>query len=178
MRGAALRDRLRRYRQIERLRRDGLAVAWSAELQWDREATLRFGRGCRIGRHSMVSIVRSDSGGSPGELILGDHVQVGEYNNIRPGECKVTFGSRVLLAQFVSIIGSNHLVRTDGSIAWDEIDTDKRDVEIGDDCWIGAGALILPGVKLGAKTVVGAGAVVTRSSPGGTKLVGSPARPL
>jgi maltose O-acetyltransferase len=90
----------------------------------------------------------------------------------------VTFGSRVLLGQFVSVIGSNHLVRPDGTVAWDEIDSGKRDVAIGNDCWIGAGAMILPGVALGPKTVVGAGAVVTRSFPGGAKLVGSPARPL
>lgn len=52
-------------------------------------------------------------------------------------------------------------------------------IEIGRDCWLGVGAVILPGVRLGDKTIVGANAVVTRSFPeGGLTLVGVPARPI
>lgn len=49
-------------------------------------------------------------------------------------------------------------------------------VEIGSDVWIGAGAIILPGVKIGHHAVVGAGAVVTGNVEGGEIVVGVPAR--
>ena len=49
-------------------------------------------------------------------------------------------------------------------------------VEIGADVWVGAGALILPGVRIGARTVIGAGSVVTRSIPEGVLAVGNPCR--
>jgi acetyltransferase-like isoleucine patch superfamily enzyme len=51
-------------------------------------------------------------------------------------------------------------------------------IRIGDHCWLGMNAIILPGVHLGPHTVVGAGAIVTRSYPDGhVTLVGNPARP-
>lgn len=51
-------------------------------------------------------------------------------------------------------------------------------VRIGRNCWIGAGAIILPGVTIGDDTVVGAGSVVTRDLPEGVVAVGNPCRVL
>ena len=51
-------------------------------------------------------------------------------------------------------------------------------VRIGRNCWIGAGAIILPGVTIGDNTVVGAGSVVTRDLPEGVVAVGNPCRVL
>jgi len=52
-----------------------------------------------------------------------------------------------------------------------------RPVSIGRNVWIGAGAIILPGVTIGDDSIVGAGAVVTRDVAPGTTVVGNPARP-
>ncbi len=49
-------------------------------------------------------------------------------------------------------------------------------VILEDGCWIGAGAIVLAGVKIGANAVVGAGSVVTKDVPADTVVVGSPAR--
>jgi galactoside O-acetyltransferase len=49
-------------------------------------------------------------------------------------------------------------------------------VSIGDDVWVGAGAVILPGVAIGYGSVVGAGAVVREDVPEGTVVAGEPAR--
>ena len=51
-------------------------------------------------------------------------------------------------------------------------------VHIGRNCWIGAGALILPGVTIGDNTVIGAGSVVTKDIPGNVVAVGNPCRVL
>lgn len=51
-------------------------------------------------------------------------------------------------------------------------------VHIGKNCWIGAGAVILPGVSVGDNTVVGAGSVVTRDLPANVVAVGNPCRVL
>ena len=49
-------------------------------------------------------------------------------------------------------------------------------VHIGKNCWIGAGALIMPGVTIGDNTVIGAGSVVTHDIPAGVVAVGNPCR--
>lgn len=51
-------------------------------------------------------------------------------------------------------------------------------VRIGRNCWIGAGAIILPGITIGDNTVVGAGSVVTKDMPAGVVAVGNPCRVL
>lgn len=51
-------------------------------------------------------------------------------------------------------------------------------VRIGRNCWIGAGAVIVPGVTIGDNTVIGAGSVVTKDIPSGVVAVGNPCRVL
>jgi maltose O-acetyltransferase len=51
-----------------------------------------------------------------------------------------------------------------------------KPVEIGSDVWVGGGAIICPGVKIGSKTVIGAGSVVTRDVPNGVFAAGNPCR--
>ena len=51
-------------------------------------------------------------------------------------------------------------------------------VRIGENCWIGAGAIVLPGVTIGDDAVIGAGSVVTRDVPPGVVAVGNPCRVL
>ena len=51
-----------------------------------------------------------------------------------------------------------------------------RPVEIGSDVWVGGAAIILPGVRIGSRAVVGAGSVVTRNIPEGAFAAGNPCR--
>jgi len=52
-----------------------------------------------------------------------------------------------------------------------------KPIHIGKNVWIGAGALILPGVNIGDDAIIGAGSVVTKDVPKGTTVMGNPARP-
>lgn len=51
-----------------------------------------------------------------------------------------------------------------------------KPVEIGDEAWIGGGAIVCPGVRIGARSVVAAGNVVTRDIPEGVLAAGNPCR--
>jgi maltose O-acetyltransferase len=51
-----------------------------------------------------------------------------------------------------------------------------KPIEIGSDVWVGGGAILCPGVKIGSRTVVGAGSVVTRDLPDGVFAAGNPCR--
>ena len=51
-------------------------------------------------------------------------------------------------------------------------------ITIGDDAWIGGGAIVMPGVSIGARTTIGAGSVVTESIPDDSLAAGSPCRVL
>lgn len=86
----------------------------------------------------------------------------------------VTIGDRVTLSTHVS------LVTHDGSGWLLEDERGRRfryaPIKIGSDVFIGAGAMIMPGVEIGDRVVIGAGSVVTRSVPPGTVFAGSPAR--
>ncbi len=53
-----------------------------------------------------------------------------------------------------------------------------KPIEIGSDVWVGGGAILCPGVRIGSKSVIGAGSVVTRDIPEGVVAVGNPCRVL
>lgn len=86
-------------------------------------------------------------------------------------EAKIVIGKDVHIAANVGIITQNHNPTNPNE------HLPAKEVSIGDHCWIGMNAVILPGVKLGAYTTVGAGAVVTNSfEEGKCVIAGNPAR--
>lgn len=83
---------------------------------------------------------------------------------------KITFGKGCYVAQNVGIITRNHIPGKP------EKYSPAKDVVIGDYCWLGMNVVILPGVHLGNRTTVGAGAVVTHSFDGNCIIAGNPAK--
>jgi acetyltransferase-like isoleucine patch superfamily enzyme len=87
----------------------------------------------------------------------------------------ISIGNDCLIAQNVVIRSNDHafddpfqLIRKQGRKG--------QDIQIGNDCWIGANTTILKGVRIGDHSIVGAGAVVTKNIPSYSVAVGNPAR--
>lgn len=89
----------------------------------------------------------------------------------------VELGHRVMVGYHAQIISANHLVSNRETPIFGSGHA-KAPVVLEDDCWIGAGAILLPGVTIGRGGVVGAGAVVTKSTPPYAVVAGNPAKVL
>ena len=107
-----------------------------------------------------------------GDVIIGDHTRIGLHNTIIG---PVTIGSHVNLAQGITITALNHNF-SDAEKRIDEQGVNTTPVVIEDDIWIGANAVILPGVTIGQHSVVAAGAIVTKDVPPHSLVAGVPAK--
>lgn len=107
-----------------------------------------------------------------GDVIIGDHSRIGLHNTIIG---PVTIGSHVNLAQGIVVTALNHNYHN-SERKIDEQGISTKAVVIGDDCWVGANATILPGVTIGKHCVIAAGAVVTKDMPPHTLVAGVPAK--
>jgi len=107
-----------------------------------------------------------------GDVIIGNHTRVGLHNTIIG---PVSIGNHVNLAQGITITALNHNF-TDAGKRIDEQGISTKEVVLEDDIWIGANAVILPGVTIGEHSVVAAGAIVTKDVPPHSLVAGVPAK--
>lgn len=121
------------------------------------------GQGSRVYRYVVIH--------GPENVSIGKRCAIAEFVHIWGGG-GVTIGNNVMIASHSVITSLTH-----DSKARSYRDTMiRKSVMICDDAWVGAGAVILPGVRIGARAIVGAGAVVTKDVPDGWLAVGSPMR--
>jgi acetyltransferase-like isoleucine patch superfamily enzyme len=133
-----------------------------------------FGDRCTVGRQAMIAPTNI-FGGEPGEgLKVGDNSNIGHFAFVG---CSgyIEIGDRVLMGPRVTLLAENHNI-DDPSQPIKAQGVERQTIVIADDCWLGAGSIILAGVSLGAGSVVAAGAVVTRDVPPMTVVAGVPAR--
>lgn len=90
----------------------------------------------------------------------------GMGNYFQTFDAKIIIGKGTYIARNVGLITSNH------DIYHLEEHQPGKDIVLGEGCWIGMNSVILPGVMLGDRTIVGAGAVVTKSFPEGNCVIG------
>ena len=107
-----------------------------------------------------------------GDVIIGDHTRIGLHNTIIG---PVDIGSHVNLAQGITVTALNHNF-SDANKRIDEQGVSTSPVTIEDDVWVGANAVILPGVTIGEHCVVAAGAIVTKDVPPHSLVAGVPAK--
>lgn len=133
------------------------------------------------------------------KMLLGMLAEVGENCYIEPpfhanwGGKHVHFGNNVYANFGLTMVDDTHIYVGDSVLfgpnvvvatASHPLDSEQRrqalqynrPVRIGANTWIGAGAIILPGVTIGENTVIGAGSVVTKDIPSGVVAVGNPCR--
>src|SRR5690349_19482292 len=107
----------------------------------------------------------------------GKNIELGErvffnFNCVVLDVCRVRIGSFSLFGPAVQIYTPMHPLNAERRRRAEY----GKPVEIGSDVWIGGGAIILPGVRIGSRSVVGAGSVVTRDVPDGVFAAGNPCR--
>ena len=107
----------------------------------------------------------------------GAHIELGErvffnFNCVVLDVCPVRIGSRTCFGPAVQIYTPLHPFNAEQR----RREEFGKPVEIGSDVWVGGGAIILPGVRIGSRAVIGAGSVVTRDVPEGMFAVGNPCR--
>ena len=108
----------------------------------------------------------------------GRHITLGDkvffnFNCTILDVAPVVIGSQVLFGPTVQVYAATHPLRASERRSGLEL---GKPVEIGDEVWIGGGAIICPGVRIGAQTVIGAGSVVTRDIPERVFAAGNPCR--
>lgn len=109
-----------------------------------------------------------------GNIYLGANVFM-NFNCVVLDVAPVTIGSRVMFGPNVQIYTATHPLDAAERAQGKEF---ARPISIGDDVWVGGSAVILPGVRIGSRTVIGAGAVVTKDLPDGVFAAGNPCRVL
>lgn len=107
----------------------------------------------------------------------GANIELGErvffnFNCVVLDVCSVRIGSYTLLGPAVQIYTPMHPL----GAALRRREEYGKPVELGSDVWVGGAALILPGVRIGSGSVIGAGSVVTRDVPEGVFAAGNPCR--
>lgn len=108
-------------------------------------------------------------------LIIGDNVIINNnFTALIADEC--TIGDNTIIAHNVSIINENHGVDINLGLPFSSQSLSTKPISIGKNCWIGCNAVFVPGSSVGDNCVVGAGAVVNKSFPPNSMIVGVPAK--
>lgn len=128
---------------------------------------IRIGDGGFVGRGSILSC-------KDGDIVLGAHVNIGFHSEVFSGS-RVEVGAYGLFAAYTYLVGGGH--------EWKDADTPvieqartSQGITLGENVWLGTGARVLDGVRIGSRVVVGANAVVAQDLPDGVIAAGVPAR--
>lgn len=113
--------------------------------------------------------------GLKSKLVLGNNCYIGFNFTALCGE-NITIGNEVLIASSVFISSENHGMNPESDVPYMDQPLECKPVTIDDGTWIGEKVCILPGVTIGKKCIIGAGAVVNKSIPDYSMAVGVPAK--
>jgi acetyltransferase-like isoleucine patch superfamily enzyme len=134
---------------------------------------VKIGARCKVEAGVSVKINHPFSSGYA--LELSDDVFIGRGCDFNISS-SIKIGRGVLVAAHTIITDTGHAMAYGTPIF--KQTTTTASIEIGDGAWIGAGVIILPGVKIGRDAVVGAGSIVTKSIPENEIWAGTPAKKI
>ena len=137
------------------------------ELQIGRSGAIRFGRFVWIGDGSKIrcheGVVEIGE-----KTVIGQECTISAYQRVRIGE-QCVIADRAMFIDFDhGVVEVERPIRVQGIY--------KRDVEVGSNVWVGYGACILRGVRVGDNSIIGTNAVVTKDVPANAIVTGIPAR--
>jgi acetyltransferase-like isoleucine patch superfamily enzyme len=135
-----------------------------------RPAFGRYGRNFIFGPHDHFNFENIE---------VGDDVSLGSGAVLMASESRILIGDKVMFGPNVTVVGGNHNTSQRGKFMYDVIQKrpeDDQDVVIEDDVWVGCGAIILKGVRIGRGSIVAAGALVNRDVEPYSIVGGVPAR--
>ena len=108
------------------------------------------------------------------DVRFGDKVQFGPHCKI---QCDIEFANSILVASNVAFVGKDdHITSIPEQTVWNSGRGDSFKTHVGNDVWIGHGAIIIAGVTIGDGAIVAAGSVVTKDVEPCTIVGGNPAR--
>lgn len=170
-------QRVIRFKMISRsnirVNHFNVGIPFSAKLQTDRLSFIQFQDYFHVGRYSTI-LAKLNS-----NITIGKNFHLGDFSLIDCVDAEVIIGDNCIIATHVKLISTNHNYLSKDILIRDQGFGDeyaKKGIKIGNDCWIGAGACILPGVNLGDGVVVGSMAVVTKDVDPYSVVVGNPAK--
>jgi maltose O-acetyltransferase len=104
-------------------------------------------------------------------IVLGERVFF-NFNCVVLDVCEVAIGDFTLFGPAVQVYTATHPMNAELRRKQEF----AKPIAIGCDVWVGGGAIICPGVRIGSKSIIGAGSVVTRDIPEGVFAAGNPCR--
>lgn len=148
-----------------------IRIALSRNIKFTKGSNVEFCGDARFGHNTFITAIG-------GKIVFGHNFSGNQdviYNSDNGG--LLQFGNDCLVGPRCIFRTSNHNftstekpIRVQGHIS--------KDIKIGDDVWIGANVVVLPGVSIGNHSVIGAGSIVTKNIPENVIAVGNPARVL
>jgi acetyltransferase-like isoleucine patch superfamily enzyme len=140
-------------------------------------ASLTIGKSVWVGAYAEILVYRrSQHSRVEGRLVLGDRSVISTGVNIRAAGGEIRIGNDSGIGQYCVLVAANHMLRPGEKrfhTPWDEV---RCGVTIGENVWVGACSVLLPGCRIGDNAVIGAGSVVTGDVPAGELWAGAPAR--
>lgn len=142
---------------------------------WYNPKAIALGSHVLIKKNCQLSALNTPRAGGCIRLRIGDESSLQQGCKITAAE-SIVIGNKVMIADNVFITDHNHIFNRADMPAALVRDLHTEEVVIEDGCWLGYGCVILKGVHIGERSVIGANAVVTRDIPPYSVAVGNPAR--
>lgn len=146
--------------------RDGVKISFSSRVQLS--SRIRFGRQSVVKPYSIVQT-------SGGRIRFGKGCAVSSFNHISAGHADIIAGDYVRIGSHVTIVATTRNYRDKSRLVIEQGTADKG-IRIGNDVFIGAGAVLVDGCDIGDGAIIGTGSIVTGKVAPYSVVFGSPAR--
>jgi acetyltransferase-like isoleucine patch superfamily enzyme len=141
--------------------------------------SIQLGQNVTVGPYAEIIVYkRSPFSSKEGRLIVGDRSAIQAGANIRAAGGTIRIGSCSVVAQNSVLVAANHRVIRGQTYLYNPWDESRTGISIGDNVWIAASCVVLPGSRIGDNVVIGAGSVVAGEVPANEIWAGVPARKI